>query len=273
LPIAALDWAVLGTDLNLMNMSEENIAKINEVIAEYFSTTSEEDWVPAKAIMPALVKAGIFIKDEKNGMPLRRVLRELDKDNALDKIPFVHAERSGENTYWYLVRTGASYVPKDPNDSGVPKGQQRKAVKASSDENYVINLCDEILEQKASRQHKFGFLLGDMHKDDKTRTALPVDVYYRASNLVIEFLLKQDSEGGTSKNANRKTISGVDRAEQRKIYALRKRKGLKAKDIPVIEIDYASFECDNNTKKLTRDKDKDMKVLKRLLKDFIKEKA
>lgn len=251
-------------------MSEENIAKINEVIEGYFSNTSKEDWMPAKVIMPDLVKAGVFKKDEKNGMPLRKVFRALDKDNALDKIPFVHAERNGENTYWYLVRKGASYVPKDPNDSGVPKGQQRKAARASSDENYIINLCDELLQQNASRQHKFGFILGDMHKDEKTRTALPVDVYYKESNLVIEFLQKKDEEDLVSKNANRKTISGVGRAEQRKIYDLRKRKALKGKDIPVIEIDYASFECDD-TKKLARNKDKDIKILKKLLKDFIKE--
>src|SRR5688572_12582907 len=31
----------------------------------------------------------------------------------------------------------------------------------SSDEGYVIDLCDAVLKQTASREHKFDFLLGD----------------------------------------------------------------------------------------------------------------
>lgn len=248
-------------------MTEENIAKINEVIAEYFKTTSKEDWVPAKKLMPDLIKAEVFIKDEKNGMPLRRVFRELEKENALAKIPSLHAERSGENTYWYLVREGATYVAKDPKDTGVPKGQQRRAARASSDEYYLINLCDELLQQRASRQHKFGFILGDYHKDEKTRTALPVDAYYRTANLVLEFQQVGDDSIEFGK-PGRKTISGVDRAEQRQIYALRKRKALLGKDIPLIEIDFTLFALDADNK-LVRDKEADVKVLKELLKDFI----
>lgn len=249
-------------------MTEENIAKINEVIAEYFKTSTKEDWVPAKKLMPDLIKAGVFIKDEKNGMPLRRVFRELDVANALDKIPSLHAERSGENTYWYLVKEGGAYVPKDPKDTGVPKGQQRRAVRASSDAYYILNMCDQLLDQHASRQHKFGFILGDMHKDEKTRTALPVDAYYKQANLVIEFLDNGDELEMELGKPGRKTVSGVDRAEQRKIYALRKRKGLKSKEIPLIEIDFASFEC-NAENRLVRNEENDVKVLKKLLKDFI----
>jgi len=248
-------------------MSEENIAKINKVIAAYFKTATKEDWVAAKKLMPDLIAAGIFVKDEKNGMPLRRVFRELDKINSLDKIPCLHAERSGENTYWYLVREGATYTPKDPKDTGIPKGQQRRAARGNSDEYYLINLCDDLLKQHASRQHKFGFILGDMHKDEKTRTALPVDAYYKEAKLVLEFLKVEDDTVELGK-PGRKTISGVDRAEQRKIYALRKRKGLKSKDIPLIEIDFAAFELDADNK-LARNKEADEKVLKALLKDYI----
>lgn len=248
-------------------MTEENIAKINEVIDEFFKRTSKEDWVPAKKIMPDLIKAEVFIKDEKNGMPLRRVFRELDKENALAKIPSLHAERSGENTYWYLVREGATYVAKDPKDTGVPKGQQRRAARASSDEYYLINLCDELLQQSASRQHKFGFILGDYHKDEKTRTALPVDAYYPTANLVLEFQQVVDDSIEFGK-PGRNTISGVDRAEQRQIYALRKRKALLVKDIPLIEIDFTVFALDADNK-LVRNQDADVKVLKELLKDFL----
>jgi hypothetical protein len=253
--------------LNEIDMSKDNIDKINEVITEFFKTSSKADWVPAKLIMPDLIKAGVFIKDEKNGMPLRRVFRELDKDNELTKIPNLHAERSGENTYWYLVREGATYIPKDPNDTGIPKGQQRRAARGNSDEYYLINLCDDLLSQRASRQHKFGFILGDLHKDEKTRTALPVDAYYKEAKLVLEFLKIEDDTIELGK-PGRKTISGVDRAEQRKIYASRKRKGLDAKDIPFIEIDFTAFELDSENN-LARNNEADVVVLKNLLKDFL----
>ena len=47
-------------------MSEENLKKINEVISHYFDTNTSVDWIPAKAIMPALIEAGIFTKDKKS---------------------------------------------------------------------------------------------------------------------------------------------------------------------------------------------------------------
>ena len=94
-------------------MTEEIIEQINTVIAEYFNTNTSVDWIPAKEIMPALVKAGVFRKDEKSGMPLRKVLRALDEIDGLEQIPFVHPQRIDKNTYWYLVREGAQYTPKE----------------------------------------------------------------------------------------------------------------------------------------------------------------
>ena len=34
----------------------------------------------------------------------------------------------------------------------------------NSDEHYIINLCDDVLGEKASRQHSFDFLRGDACK-------------------------------------------------------------------------------------------------------------
>ena len=48
-------------------MSEDIIVQINEVIAHYFKTNENIDWIPLKAIMPSLVEANIFNKDEKKG--------------------------------------------------------------------------------------------------------------------------------------------------------------------------------------------------------------
>lgn len=245
------------------------LEKINQVIADYFDNITKENWVAVKELMPYFIKAGIFNADVKKGLPIRKVLRSLDAENALAKIPFVHAERKDKDTYWYFVRPGSSYVTKAINDTGVTKKQKAKIIKAGSDENYVIDLCDELLQQRASRQHKFGFLLGDYHKNGKTRTALPVDAYYAELNLVIEFIEKQHS-GPVSffDKVERRTVSGVSRPEQRKIYDERKKKSLRANNIQLIEIGNSNFDCDNENK-LVRNEAQDKKVLEKLLKEFI----
>ena len=248
---------------------ENKIKTINRVIEEYFNNNPEVIWVTAKKIMPDLIKAGVFVKDIKAGKPLRDILRELDKNNALDKIPFVHAEREDKNTYWYIVRSGGEYKPTEATPE-VTRKQYAKNKRDSSDEYYIINLCDEILDLNASRQHTFGFLVGDLHKDGVTRTKLPLDAYYESLNLVIEFLEKQHTEEVSHfDKTDRVTVSGVSRGEQRKIYDQRRRTVLENKEIDLIEVDYSLFEVDND-KKLLRNKENDIKVLSQLLTKYIK---
>jgi len=236
-------------------MNEENIAKINEVIAQYFEGNTNIDWIPAKKIMPELIKAGIFNKDEKKGLPIRKVFRKLDKEEALHIIPSVHVERRSENVYWYLVREGKAFTPKEVIS---PVTKKEKAIQniENSDEFYLVNLCDELLKQKASRKHTFETLVGRLHKKGKGRTKLPLDAYYEDLKLVIEFFEKEDSEAGT------------ERAAQRKFYDQRKKDVLEKKKISLIEINYALFECNENDR-LVRNKENDCRVLHGILKDFI----
>jgi len=250
-------------------MSEDRIEKINAVIADYFKSNKKVDWIPAKEIMPDLIKAGIFHKDEKKGLPLRKVLRALDKDKSLDKIPFVHTERNGVDTYWYLVREGAEYVPKEPVNA-ITNKQRAITKREESDEYYLIGLCNELLKEKAIHQKTFNFLLGDFHKNGKTRTELPLDAYYSDLNLVIEFIEKNKSESADDiDKAEKKTVSGVSRNEQRIKYTQRKREVLDEKQITLIEINYDQFKCDAQNK-LVRNKVADIKILKKILKELIK---
>lgn len=248
---------------------EERIASINKVVSDYFEKRKKESTVAVKELMPYFIEAGIFTSDQKKGLPIRKVLRALDEQHALDKIPLVHAERRDKNTLWYFVREGSTYISDAPNDTGATKAQKRRASVISSDEYYLVNLCDELLQERASRQHKFGFLLGDYHKDGKTRNTLPVGAYYQNHNLVIEFKESQDAESLEYSDKPDKIIAGrVGLSEQRKIYDERRRKGLKSKDITLLEIQYVSFEC-NSEKRLVRDREKDMQVLSVLLKDHL----
>ncbi len=139
-----------------------------------------------------------------------------------------------------------------------PKSTTEKASSRShSDESYVIDLCDEILKKKALRQHQFDFLKGDSGRK------LPVDAYYPDLNLVVEFREKQHSE--TVKFFDRRqTVSGMGRGEQRKLYDQRRREVLPEHGIKVIELSYVDFDHKSD-KKLVRQKDKDIKVVKEKL--------
>lgn len=248
-------------------MNEELIKIINETASQYFQNNPEVDFIPAKKLMPSLIAAKAFVKDEKNGLPLRKVLRALDKDAELNKIPLLHAERNEKDVYWYFVKEGAKYTSNDPE--GPTKKEIKKGVITRNDENYLIDLCDEILGKKCSRQHKFSFLLGDFHKDGKTKTALPVDAFYNDLNLVLEFL-QSDKTYKNLDHADKKTISGVTREEQRILYHNRKVEGLKSKEINLIIIKYDLFTLDENHK-IIRNEERDLATLEKALKHYIVE--
>lgn len=253
-----------------MKAESNNInQKINEAIEAYFEANPKTKWFPAKKLMPLLVKNGAFIKDKKNGQPLRQVLRILDKNEQLTEIPRLHAERVGEDTYWYFVREGAKYVS-DRKDPETPNKKELKAIeRANSDENYLIGLIDELMEKEGSRKHKFDFLLGDLHQNGKKRTKLPIDLYYKHKRLALEFV-KHPKELDDANQAleEKLTVSGITRAEQRIKYYQRKKKTLEERATNFIEVPIAKFEV-NDSFKLKRDKANDERVLRDLLSRFI----
>jgi hypothetical protein len=87
--------------------------------------------------------------------------------------------------------------------------------RAGSDESYVVDLIAELLEEQPLRQYRFDWLRGD------ARTKLPVDAYYPAHGLVVEFREHQhlaDRPDRFKLWDNKGTASGVPRREQRKKY-------------------------------------------------------
>lgn len=90
--------------------------------------------------------------------------------------------------------------------------------RADSDEAYVVDLCDTILGESASRQHRFSWLTGDPGRDGRRRT-LPVDAYYAQHGLVVEYQERQHNEPVAHfDKPDRLTVSGVHRGIQRRIY-------------------------------------------------------
>ena len=70
------------------------------------------------------------------------------------------------------------------SDGGLPPsgGHGRSSQPMSApddDETYIVDLCDVLLGQRASRQHRFQFLTGD------SGVPLPVDAYYPSLRLIM----------------------------------------------------------------------------------------
>lgn len=237
----------------------EKISQINAVVKSFFEKNKSVSEILAKDLMPDFVKAGIFKEDKKNGLPIRTILRKLDEQNQLHLIPFVYAKRNAANVNWYFRRNNSANFSK-------PKAEQPTIQKAKStskvsnrDEQYVLDLCDEVLNLKGSRQHKFDFLKGD------AGTRLPVDIYYEKLKLVIEYREYQHTNSVKHFDKPDKiTVSGVSRGEQRKIYDQRRRDLLPVNGIKLIEIDFIDFECDSRSR-IVRDGVKDLKTVKKIL--------
>ena len=240
-----------------MNKAEK-IKRINAVLALYFSKHKGES-VKAKDMMPAFIEAGIFESDRKGGLPIRQLLRDLDETNSLTLIPFVHAERKSVNTNWFFTDAPYQEEQKTRKQKAVPDSKnmsKRIPNQKNRDEDYVINLCDEILGMKAERQYRFDFLLGD------TGVRLPVDAYYPSLNLVVEYRERQHTE--SVKFWNKPTASGIPRDEQRARYDERRKIVLPENGIKLVEISYSDLKYGSN-KRLLRDETSDKQVIQNLL--------
>lgn len=236
---------------------------INKVIKNYFEHFKSEIEVQAMDLMPYFIKEGVFSKDEVSGLPIRRILRDLDKKKELDKIPYLYADRKHKNTNWYFRRINPT------TNLGVPKKESRATFasptakvksRKDNDEHYVLDLCDEILQLKGSRQHTFDFLIGDSGRK------LPLDAYYSKIDLVIEYRETQHTnQVKFFDKPDIMTVSGVSRGEQRRIYDQRRRDVLPKNGIKLVEINYLDFECDIKHR-IIRNKERDLEVVRGILK-------
>jgi hypothetical protein len=245
----------------------KEIENINQVIETYFKAHIDTSIVPVKELMQEFIAAGVFKKDVKNGKPIRDVLKQLNKSNELAQIPYAHAIQNGDDTYWYFVPKDAERPTQLYKQEPVSKERlELENKRLLSDKYYVMNLCDEALKLKAKRQKRFDFLVGDLHKDGKTRTQLPVDAFYHDLNLVIEFKEAPLAEPTEFFNKlNVKTVSGISRSKQREKYDRVKAAELPQNGIKLIEIPYSVFTCDE-LNRIVRDHEQDLKRVT----DFLK---
>lgn len=85
-------------------MNRRQIEEINQVLANYFEKNKDVHEVRAKDMMEEFVEAGIFVSDNeaRPGLPIRNLLRELDRTNQLSLIPYVYVERKDVNRNWFF---------------------------------------------------------------------------------------------------------------------------------------------------------------------------
>ncbi len=76
------------------------LTQINLVLKDYFDLNKNVKIVPAKNMMPYFVLAGIFSKDEKNGLPIHYLLKKLESQDLLWQIPFATAIKKEVYTKW-----------------------------------------------------------------------------------------------------------------------------------------------------------------------------
>lgn len=114
------------------------------------------------------------------------------------------------------------------------------ATRAESDEHYVLDLCDEALGLPCDRQTRFDWLLGDASPTTGRAARLPVDGYWPALRLVVEFQEKQHTEAVPLFD-RRATVSGVTRGEQRRLYDQRKAELIPANGLRLVVIHKGAF--------------------------------
>lgn len=144
----------------------------------------------------------------------------------------------------------------------------RRNTGLSKDEQYVLDLCDEVLGLTCSRQHRFDFLLGDKNLKG-TATKLPVDGYYKELKLAIEYRERQHTEAvNFFDKPDRMTISGVHRGEQRKNYDERRREILPKYGIALVEFSYSDFNY-GKQKRIIREHNHDIEIVANKLKTYV----
>lgn len=133
--------------------------------------------------------------------------------------------------------------------------------RADSDEAYVLDLCDDVLGERGSRQHRFDWLVGDAGRTGR-RVRLPVDGYWRGHGLVVEYReIQHDRPIPYFDKPYRLTISGVHRGEQRALYDARRDKQIPAHGLRLVVIKPVDLVSDNRGR-LRRVPDRDLAAIR-----------
>ena len=80
------------------------IGRIDQAIKEYFEANSSAREISARGLMPFLIQKGIFYKNEKDGSPIKNLLRKLYKEDKLSLLKNAKVIRHPVNKKWYFCK-------------------------------------------------------------------------------------------------------------------------------------------------------------------------
>ena len=80
------------------------IGRIDQVVRDFFDEHPSRKEMPAKDLMPLFIKKGIFSKNHHDGLPIHKLLRELDSENKLYLLKHVKVDRKIVNRNWYFSK-------------------------------------------------------------------------------------------------------------------------------------------------------------------------
>jgi hypothetical protein len=136
--------------------------------------------------------------------------------------------------------------------------------RADSDEAYVLDLCDEVLGEKGSRQHRFSWLLGDPGVAGR-RVRLPVDGYWAGAKVVVEYREHQHERPVAHfDKPDKLTVSGVHRGLQRALYDARRDTDIPGHGLRLIVIRPSDLAATSRGR-LRRLRDNDFEQVRQLL--------
>lgn len=141
----------------------------------------------------------------------------------------------------------------------------RKRAGRRRDEDYVIDLCDELLGETARRQFCFDWLRGDARPGRRGRR-LPVDAYWTDHQLVVEYReVQHDQPVAFFDKPDRTTVSGVPRGQQRAIYDARRDTLIPAHQITLVIIKPSQLDSTPRGRLKQADRQRDLETLRGIL--------
>ena len=134
------------------SLYEEQIIETWFAISDYFKDHSGTTKFPAKDLMPYLEQKNIFKKTGNERNPVEDLLDLMSENDHINFFPWALGEGDSTRSRWsFGFLKGGSL---EELEEKIIDEQTSKFVEFG-DENYLLDLCDEILDQKALRQHLF----------------------------------------------------------------------------------------------------------------------
>jgi hypothetical protein len=78
--------------------------RIDQIVRDYFEFNKSVNEIAAKELMSVFIQKGIFKSNQRDGLPIRNFLRELDSTKNLKLLKHIKVDRKTVNRNWYFAR-------------------------------------------------------------------------------------------------------------------------------------------------------------------------